>query len=442
MIRRLILISTLAARLSTPLWASLPTDVKLVPVFGTESKNKFTTPVGMWEVPGHKGSFVVIEEGNIGVPPAKIWLLAPGTGGYTKTLFCDIPVRKNTSEMGLLGFAFHPDYATNRKYYVSYCPPSPDASYIDERTADATGLKDSGADPHRVLSLDQPFSQRHKGGTIAFGPDKYLYAGFGDGGDDKNAEKRDNLYGKILRLDVSADSGYKIPSDNPFVGVNDTVKGEIWAYGLRNPWKWSFDSETGELWVGDVGESTKEEIDLVKKGENMGWRNLEGKDCIYGAQACAMGQIPPVVDFGRTDAQTIIGGYVYRGLKTSPFYGAYIFGDYKTQLIWALLATKDRTVQEMAVIARPFQGPYSFAMDSDGTIYMVGSGGTIYQLSHPTMDGATRLAPGVAPAAPAAPRARATLFCSSVRAGLCYEYTAPGEPLRRVFNAAGASLEQ
>jgi glucose/arabinose dehydrogenase len=250
---------------SIPSQAQIPDGVTLTPVFGTDGANLFTHPALMLEIPGKPGSFLVPEMGT-----GKIWVLAPnaaGASGYAKTQFGQIQGRSGEEDMGLTGFAFHPDYANNRKYYVKRGNPQqpPRQNFLEERTASADGLQDGGQPARRLMTVDFPGEfPDHNGGSPVFGPDGYLYASFGDGGWDqitpdvhKNGQNRGNLLGKIIRIDVDhKDQGleYAIPVDNPFVNDSDpTVRREIWAYGLRNSYRFSFDRVTGELYDGDVG---------------------------------------------------------------------------------------------------------------------------------------------------------------------------------------------
>ncbi|MEO6095376.1 MAG: PQQ-dependent sugar dehydrogenase [Fibrobacteria bacterium] len=418
--------------------AEIPTNVPLVPVFGTDAGNRFEASLCMAEVPGQKGSFVVEEQGNYGSEDAQIWLLQPSGATYVKTLFAKVAIHKGLTEMGLLGFAFHPKFATNRKFYINYNPPTAggkEFTYIEERTADDTFKKESGGTPRKILVVDQEVP-RHKGGTIMFGPDGFLYIGMGDGGDDKLSQNLQSYLGKILRIDIDGakgDSTYAIPSDNPYAAGGGLK--EIWAYGLRNPWKWSIDAPTGDLWVGDVGENQFEEINLVRKGDNLGWRVMEGDSCYVPGEPCnKTGLVRPIFTLPNGPAKSIIGGYRFRR-SGSPFDGVYIFGEYATGNVWGLLE-KDGKSMELKLIAKCPRSPVSFAMDSELRVYIVTLDGTIYRLDHAGLGPAGTAA---LPASGPAPNGPAPVFrlCSPERFRVCYEYSDPAGRLRRVVSPDG-----
>lgn len=366
--------------------AQLPGNVTLTPVFGTEAANKMARPVWMGEIPGQKSHFLVLEQGY-STGTGTVYHFEPSAGGaYARKEFLTLPVRRSANEMGLLGFAFHPKFSENRKYYLYYILPAGggDTAVIVERRADATFKKDAGEDSRRVFTQAKG-AINHNGGTLAFGKDGYLYLGIGDDAIGANGQSRAKTLGAILRLDVDNPSdglGYGIPSDNPFVNESG-VRKEIWVYGLRNPWKWSFDPLTGDLWIGDVGETSQEEIDVAKKGDNMGWAVLEGGACITAGCSLA-GKVPPIKTFRRDSAQSIIGGMVYRGNPSSPFYGAFFFSDYFTKHVWAV-TQKDGQMTALARVAGAASFPVSFARDSDDNLYLLGfEPGTIYRLGHET----------------------------------------------------------
>jgi len=370
--------------------ARLP-NILLKPMFGTDENNGFINPVWFGEVPGKPGTFLVAEQGNGPyADSARVWALIPDqNGNYRKQKFLALKVRKNMMEMGLLGFAFHPDYVQNGKYYIDYIPPTRgrfDSEVVEERVADMSLLRDDGDRPRRILAIQKPKSN-HNGGTMAF-KDGYLYIGTGDGGEGFHGLR--TLLGAMLRIDVDHPAhglGYSIPPDNPFArNVPRGVRGEIWAYGFRNPWKWSFDPLNGDLWVADVGESTAEEVDRVEKGNNMGWPIMEGKGCFSYSPIkppCdERGLTLPIIDLPRSQAQCIIGGYVYRGNPSSIFYGAYIFGDWQLQSIFAM--KQIRGVWEVTQITSAPAEISSFGKDSQGNLYAVGhNNGVIYLLDHP-----------------------------------------------------------
>ena len=258
-------------------------------------------------------------------------------------IFLDIRSRVNDSgnEEGLLGLAFHPDYKNNGYFYVNYTANPPRRTVIARYRVTNNPNQ---ADPNSeliVLQFDQPFSN-HNGGQLAFGPEGYLYIATGDGGSggdpNNNGQSLQTLLGKILRLDVNNPSGgrnYGIPLDNPFAGTGN--REEIYAYGLRNPWRFSFDPVTNWLWAGDVGQSRLEEIDIIEKGKNYGWRIMEGNLCFNPSSGCNMtGLVKPIWEYGRSLGISVTGGHVYRGSSVPELVGAYIYGDFGSGRIWAL----------------------------------------------------------------------------------------------------------
>jgi len=248
-------------------------------------------------------------------------------------------------EQGLLGLAFHPAFATNGRFFVNYTDANGD-TVVAEYGLDAGETDRADPDSERVLlRIDQPFAN-HNGGNLAFGPDGFLYVGAGDGGSAGdpmgNGQGLDTLLGKILRIDVDGRSGgrpYAIPPDNPFVG-REGARPEIWALGLRNPWRFSFDRGTGDLWIGDVGQASFEEIDTAPAGEpgvNYGWNTMEGRACFAPETGCdESGLALPVAVYGHDAGCSVTGGFVYRGARWPDLVGAYLFSDYCSGTIWAL----------------------------------------------------------------------------------------------------------
>jgi glucose/arabinose dehydrogenase len=330
----------------------------------------------------------------------RVWIVDAKTGEREKEPFLDIHdrVTREGNEEGLLGLAFAPDFAKSGRFYVNY---------TDKTKAKLTRIsrfvskdkKTTDPKSEEVILKYPSIYNNHNGGWIEFGPDGMLYIGNGDGGagnDPENSgQSMDTLLGKILRIDVSSATGYQIPSDNPFVNTKD-VKPEIWAYGVRNPWRCSFDRETGDLWIGDVGQNKWEEINFMPKGKasgaNFGWRLREadqetpGKD-IGGP--VPKGAIDPVYsyDHGNKDNEglSVTGGYVYRG-PIQEIQGRYIFGDYQNPRIWSFTlkngkATgfKDHT-QELQPKGGRINLISSFAEDNDGNLFIVDHSGPIYQV--------------------------------------------------------------
>jgi glucose/arabinose dehydrogenase len=233
-----------------------------------------------------------------------------------------------------------------------------------------------------LLEVAQPF-RNHNGGLNLFGPDGMLYVGLGDGGSARdpmnNGQRLDTLLGKILRLDVDGGTPYRVPSDNPFVG-RANARGEIWAYGLRNPWRFSFDRNGGRLFVADVGQNQLEEVDVVERGKNYGWRIMEGNICHIPASGCDRSGLElPIAVYDRAGGCSITGGYVYRGTRIAGLAGRYLFGDYCSGRIWALTdAGEGRWT--MAPLLSSELRITSFGEDA-GEIYVVDHGGTVYLLA-------------------------------------------------------------
>jgi glucose/arabinose dehydrogenase len=238
----------------------------------------------------------------------------------------------------------------------------------------------------RLLSVDQPFAN-HNGGVVAFGPDGYLYLGLGDGGSggdpQGNAQSLDTLLGKILRLDVDAGDPYVIPPDNPFADVGG--RPEIWAYGLRNPWRFSFDRLNGDLYIGDVGQNAWEEIDFLPAGHpggaNFGWDYREGAHPFEGTPPAGLELIDPVVEYSLSGANcAVTGGYVYRGQNLPDFHGVYLYGDFCSGVVWGLLRLPDGSWQNAALFETG-ANITSFGQDEAGEIYLVDRQGSIYHLA-------------------------------------------------------------
>jgi glucose/arabinose dehydrogenase len=312
-------------------------------------------------------------------------------------------------EQGLLGLVFHPNYCTNGFFYVNYTR-SPDGATVVARYSRSAN-DPNVADPQSaevLLTIAQPYAN-HNGGAVRFGPDGYLYIGMGDGGsgnDPQNhAQDLTSLLGKILRIDVNTTTDslpYGIPPDNPFVGSPQPgVRAEIWAYGLRNPWRFSFDREAGDLFIGDVGQSAREEIDFVRAGSvggmNFGWRVMEGAQCtnLPGDLPCndpSFTFTPPIVDYDHGQGCSVTGGYVYRGhavselISTSSpeegqlFTGVYVYGDLCSGTIWRISATANGGVSN-SVLLDSGLSITTFGEDENGEIYVADAAASkIYRL--------------------------------------------------------------
>jgi uncharacterized repeat protein (TIGR03806 family) len=352
----------------------------------------FDQPLYMTQAPGNDTQWYVVQ--RLGKVRA---LSTTATSNAQVTDFASVTVDA-TGEGGLLSMAFHPQWPARHEAYLSYtrtpgagdpapvCPAQTTAvltSVISRfHSTDGTSL-DSG--PDEILKVGQPYTN-HKGGTINFGPDGDLYFGLGDGGsgDDPcgSGQNRQSLLGKILRLDVNAPAGkYVVPADNPFV-TDPASRPEIWSYGHRNPFRWSFDQATGDLWLGEVGQNTWEEIDRVVKGGNYGWNTCEGFHQRGSTTALCNtpGLIDPVVEHPRSDAQSITGGYVYRGAAMPSLVGTYIYGDYVTGNIWALVYDADNKPVPKVIATVGAQTLVAFAQGHDGEIYTVQISGVISRL--------------------------------------------------------------
>jgi glucose/arabinose dehydrogenase len=333
---------------------------------------------------GSNRIFVVEQDGVIKVFPNS-------ESASQATTFLNIDGRVTSGgEMGLLGLAFHPNYASNGFFYVNYTTEQngPRRTVIS-RFSVQTGNPDA-ADPNSeliLLEFNQPFSN-HNGGMMQFGPDGYLYIATGDGGSggdpQNNAQNRANLLGKILRIDVDHPSGgrdYGIPPDNPYAGNTQGFREEIFAYGLRNPWRFSIDFPTGQIWAGDVGQQTREEIDLIENGNNYGWRIMEGNLCFNPPNNCDQtGLTLPVLDYDRSLGFSITGGYVYRGANKPTLRGAYIYADFGSGRIW-MLRYENGAVTENAELFDASFNISSFGVDENNELYILdySSSGAVYR---------------------------------------------------------------
>ena len=295
-------------------------------------------------------------------------------------------------EAGLLGVAFHPDFATNGEVFVSYTTPGPLTSVISRfRSMDGNLTLDPSSEEPLLYVVQPQGRTNHNGGDIHFGPDGFLYASFGDGGGsgDPNdyGQNSTTLHGAILRIDVNVPNGYDIPPDNPFVGNPQCTMGigaadcpEIFAWGFRNPWRFSFDSMTGALWVGDVGQGDFEEVDRVEIGENYGWNIREGAHCFPpGSNCSAAGLTDPITEYGRSLGVSITGGYVYRGTLIPDLEGYYVFGDFGSGRIFAVAANSviGTTPIELANTGHSIS---AFGQGVDGELYVVDYSGSIHQI--------------------------------------------------------------
>ena len=303
--------------------------------------------------------------------------------------FLDLRTRVSTgSEQGLLSIAFHPDYGSNGFVFASYTNTAGDTRVVRYHvSSDPDSLDVTSADT--ILRVDQPYSN-HNGGLVAFGLDGYLYVGLGDGGSGNDPENRaqhpDSILGKMLRINVDGALPYAIPATNPFATSTDTLP-EIWALGLRNPWRFSFDRLTGDLFIGDVGQGTREEINVQPGasmgGENYGWRIMEGSGCRGGGSCNTAGLILPIVDYQNgDDGCAVTGGYAYRGSAIPGLAGTYFYADYCNAWIRSFRYSGGQVVDHWDWSHRLASGGpiSSFGEDARGELYVVAHNGRIYRL--------------------------------------------------------------
>ena len=291
-------------------------------------------------------------------------------------------------ERGLLGLAFHPEFEENGRFFVNYTDTAGDTVIAEYQATPSDTLQADASSARVLLRVDQPYSN-HNGGHLEFGPDGYLYIALGDGGSagdpHENGQDLSTLLGKILRIDVDEQSegDYGVPPDNPFVGETD-ARPEIWAFGLRNPWRFSFDRATGQMWIGDVGQVTLEEIDRARAGEgglNFGWNDMEGSACYEPADDCARdGRVLPITEYAHDFGCSVTGGHVYRGDKEPSLVGGYFFGDYCSGTIWAV--AEDAPVGSPPIEMLQTEASISsFGEDEAGELYLTDlSSGSVFRL--------------------------------------------------------------
>lgn len=350
-------------------------EIELHRVFSSVS---FTQPVAMIQLPGNEGEWFVAErEGKI-----------RGLSGEDATDFDvgDLSERVGSSgqEQGLLGIELHPNYPVVKELFVSYTGVDGN-SVVSKFTLDVD-QKIKLDSEQIILTQEQPFSN-HNGGGIAFGPDGYLYIGFGDGGDggdpQNNAQNTRTWLGAMLRIDVRQ-TPYTIPEDNPFASSAGCAEKascpEIWAWGLRNPWRWSFDAATGHLWAGDVGQNQWEEISVLESGTNYGWRCYEGNHEFNLSNCEDRNQYQfPVAEYSHAEGVSVTGGYVYRGSEIPLLKGQYLYADFLTGHIWGVNAAL-QDAPPVRLINGSDLNIASFAQSRQNEIYLIDFNGGIYQL--------------------------------------------------------------
>jgi hypothetical protein len=341
-------------------------------------------PLDLASPPGDSRLFVVEKGGRIRI-------LRDGAPAGTD--FLDLRGRvSGGSEQGLLGIAFDPAYATTGRFVVNYTDVNGDTRISAFQVSANPDVADPSSESV-LLSVDQPFAN-HNGGQLAFGPDGYLYIGLGDGGDEGdpfgNGQSLGTLLGKLLRLDLNGAAPYAVPPDNPFAATGPSTRGEIWSWGLRNPWRFSFDRATGDLYIGDVGQGAHEEIDVSTaadgpgRGLNFGWNRMEGAHCYPPAagDACDQsGLTPPALSYDHPDGCSVTGGYVYRGTAIPSLAGTYFYSDFCGGWVRSFRfaggrATHQREWPEL----RPGGQVTSLGQDAAGELYLLTSEGGVYRI--------------------------------------------------------------
>jgi hypothetical protein len=333
-------------------------------------------PVHLSAPPGDTRLFVVEQRGTIRVVK---------NGQLLSTPFLDVRPIASGGERGLLSVAFHPAYATNGYFYVNYTDVNGDTRVERYHANPASDV----AEPQSaklILAVDQPFSN-HNGGHVLFGPDGMLYIGMGDGGSggdpQGHGQNRGTLLGALLRIDVDGGDPYRIPADNPYVN-QPPFRGEIWAWGLRNPWRSAFDAVAGTIYVADVGQNQWEEVNVrpaADKGVNYGWNIMEGRHC-YNASSCNQsGLTLPVLEYNHSEGCSITGGFVYRGSKIPALQGHYFYADYCRGQVHSFKFASGAVSEPKAWDFGDIGSVPSFGEDANGELYVLSSNGTVYRLT-------------------------------------------------------------
>jgi len=358
-------------------WSQPIPDIELVPI-----ASGFKAPTHITSAYDGSGRLFVVEQ-------AGLVRVVDRSPAQKHRLFLSVKNRVNSGgEKGLLSIAFHPDFENNHRCFIYYTAGANNNLFtqISELSTTPDRSRVRPLSERTVLRYSQPYAN-HNGGQLMFGQDGLLYISSGDGGagnDPKNnAQRLDSFLGKILRINVNGQSGrtrYVIPSDNPMIGIPGALP-EIYAYGLRNPWRFSFDRANGLLYAGDVGQGAREEIDVIRKGRNYGWRLMEGTICTPGVNAnCTTNGLEfPIVDYGRNEGVSVTGGFVYRGPSFPSLQGVYLYGDFGTGNIWGLRYVNGQVVSQRLLLASK-QAISSFGEDEAGEVYLTSFNGTVYQI--------------------------------------------------------------
>jgi glucose/arabinose dehydrogenase len=346
--------------------------IQLVPV-----ATGLDAPLYLTQPPGDARLFIVEKGGRIKILK---------DGAVLPTPFLDLSGSVSTgSEQGLLSLVFHPSYATNGFFYVDYTDTNGD-THVTRYTVSANPDVADPASAKTILFVAQPFAN-HNGGLLLFGPDGKLYIGLGDGGSggdpQGNGQNLNTLLGKILRIDVDTGDPYAIPADNPFAN-HAGARGEIWAYGLRNPWRFSFDLTANRVYIADVGQSAWEEVDvapLAQGGQNYGWNVMEGMHC-YNASTCNQsGLTLPVAEYSHSDGCSITGGYVYRGSIIPGIVGQYFYSDYCSGFLRSFTYDDSSAQNQKTWDVGDLGNVLSFGQDNAGELYVLSASGTVYQIA-------------------------------------------------------------
>jgi glucose/arabinose dehydrogenase len=357
-------------------------DLRSLQVSTTTIVEGLSAPLGIENAADGSGRmFVVEQEGTVRVVQ---------NGELEPEPFLDIShLTVASGEQGLLGLAFHPRFEDNGRLFVNYTDRQGDTVVAEYRVKRGAPRGVQPAPAGALLHIDQPYPN-HNGGALAFGPDGFLYIATGDGGSGgdplDNGQSLETLLGKLLRIDVDerdSDRPYGIPRDNPFVGRAD-VRPEIWAFGLRNPWRFSFDGQSGDLWIGDVGQDNLEEINRSPAsagGLNYGWNTMEGSNCYEPSQGCSRaGLVLPVAEYSHDLGCSVTGGYVYRGSQHPTLRGAYLFADFCSGTVWGIDSAGSRPQAPIELLGTGAQIS-SFGRDEDGELYLVdAAAGTLQRI--------------------------------------------------------------